>query len=75
MRPHQLQQSHPILRPRFRFLFLCDPAGRALRLKFIPEEFAFASFARLQRQRLAFRRYDAFDFSKIREKWFVVHRE
>jgi hypothetical protein len=46
-------------------LFLRNPAGRALRLKFIPEKFAFASFVRFQRQRLAVWGYDAFDLSKI----------
>ena len=34
-------------------VFLGDPTGRALRLNFIPEEFAFAGFACFQRQRLA----------------------
>jgi hypothetical protein len=38
---------------------------RTLRLKFIPEEFAFTGFAGFQRQRLALWRDDAFDFSKI----------
>jgi hypothetical protein len=54
---------------------LRDPARRALRLKFIPEKFAFTGFARFQNQCLALWGNDAFDFSKIREKWFVVHRE
>src|ERR1700735_1469075 len=36
-----------------RFPFLGKPAGRTLRLKFIPEEFAFAGFARFQGKRLA----------------------
>jgi hypothetical protein len=51
------------------------PAGRTLRLKFIPEEFALTGFARFQRQRLALWGNDAFDFLKIGEKRLVLHRE
>jgi hypothetical protein len=58
-----------------RFLFLRDPAGRALRLKFITEEFAFTGFARFQGKRLAVWGDDTFDFSKIGEKRLVLHRQ
>jgi hypothetical protein len=56
-------------------VFLGDPTGRALRLNFIPEEFAFAGFACFQRQRLALWGDDAFDFSKVGEKRLVLHRQ
>ena len=54
-------------------LFLSDSAGRALRLKFIPKELAFAGFACFEGQGFAFRRNDGFGFAEAWEERLVTH--
>jgi hypothetical protein len=54
-------------------LFLRDPEGRALRLKFIPEEFAFIGFACFEGQGFAFRRNDGLGLTEVWEERLVIH--